>query len=365
MGRPGQQAGTTMADQTTGHDSQPERDTLPLYQWMDRIPGGIMLIPLILGSIVGTWGGGFLELGSFTTALFAQSALPLIALLIFATGTEVSVRTSGPVLVTTGVILVAKSIIPATFVILLGWFVGIDGVFGLSILALMAMLDNSNGGLWLAFVGRYGDKRDRGAYIASALNDGPFFSMLFLGASGLASIPAWALLGAIVPFILGMIVGNLNPYWRNLVRPTGVIVIPFFAFALGTGINLDAVVRGGASGIVAALILSPLTGLLVYLGYKYVLRRGYRSGLGFAAGTTAGNALATPAIIGVADPQFAPYVDVATAQVAAAVLVSAVIAPIIAGMVLKRDGGLITKEQVDRLDAMELGITEPPAAAIA
>src|SRR3712207_8615036 len=45
-------------------------------------------------------------------------------------------------------------------------------------------------------------------------------SMLFLGASGLGSIPFWALLGAIIPFVFGMIVGNLNPHWREVVKPT-------------------------------------------------------------------------------------------------------------------------------------------------
>src|SRR5699024_9017951 len=214
------------------------------YQWMDKVPGGLMLIPLVIGSIVGTWGTGFLELGSFTTALFADGALPLIALLIFATGTQVTVKTSGPVLATAGVVLLTKSIIPASLVIALGWLVGLDGIWGISILGLLAMIDNSNGGLWLAFTGRYGDKRDRGAYIASALNDGPFFSMLFLGASGLGEIPFWALMGAIIPFILGMIIGNLNPHWRDIVKPTAAIVIPFFAFALGTGIDLGAVVQG-------------------------------------------------------------------------------------------------------------------------
>ena len=75
-----------------------DREIVPFYQWMDKVPGGLMLIPLVLGSIVGTWGVGFLELGSFTTALFADGALPLIALLIFATGTQVTLKTSGPVL---------------------------------------------------------------------------------------------------------------------------------------------------------------------------------------------------------------------------------------------------------------------------
>lgn len=355
---PEERASSSTPETTPGPDRH-DREIVPFYQWMDKVPGGLMLIPLVLGSIVGTFAVGFLELGSFTTALFQNSALPLIALLIFATGTQVTLKTSGPVLATAGVVLLTKSIIPAFLVIALGWFVGIDGIFGLSILGLLAMVDNSNGGLWLAFTGRYGDKRDRGAYIASALNDGPFFSMLFLGASGLAEIPFLALLGAIVPFIFGMVVGNLNPRWREIVKPTAAIVIPFFAFALGTGIDLGAVVEGGLTGLLAAIVLMPFTGLLVYLGYRFLLRRGYRSGIGFAAGTTAGNAIATPAIIGAADPTFAPFVDTATAQVAAAVLVSAIMAPLIASWVLKREGGLLSEEEIAELDEMDLGVSEP------
>lgn len=340
-------------------DTTPEREIAPLYQLMNRIPGGLMLIPLILGSILGTYAVGFLEMGSFTTALFQQSALPLIALLIFATGTQVTVKTSGPVLATAGVVLLFKSIIPATIVILLGQVVGIDGILGVSILALLVAVDNSNGGLWLAFTGRYGDKRDRGAYIASALNDGPFFSMLFLGASGLADIPVSAMVAAVIPFLLGMVVGNLNPHWREVLRPTPAIVIPFFALALGTGIDLNNIVKGGLGGLVVGAIVAPITGLLVYVGYRFVLRRGYRSGIGFAAGTTAGNAIATPAIVGMADPTFAPYVETATAQVAAAVLVTAIIAPLLASLVLKREGGLLTEEEIERLDEMDLGVKEP------
>lgn len=340
-------------------DTTTEREIAPLYQLMNRIPGGLMLIPLIIGSILGTYALGFLEMGSFTTALFQQSALPLIALLIFATGTQVTVKTSGPVLATAGVVLLFKSIIPATIVILLGQVVGIDGILGVSILALLVAVDNSNGGLWLAFTGRYGDKRDRGAYIASALNDGPFFSMLFLGASGLADIPVSAMVAAVIPFLIGMLVGNLNPHWREVLRPTPAIVIPFFALALGTGIDLNNIVKGGLGGLVVGAIVAPITGLLVYIGYRFVLRRGYRSGIGFAAGTTAGNAIATPAIVGMADPTFAPYVETATAQVAAAVLVTAILAPLIASLVLKREGGLLTEEEIERLDEMDLGVKEP------
>jgi len=324
-----------------------ETSRVPIFATLNRIPGGLMLIPLILGSIIGTFAPDALNIGSFTTALFKNSALPLIGLLIFATGTQVNMRTGGPILATAGTILLMKTLVPATLIVLLGRAVGIDGVLGVSILALLAAFDNSNGGLWLAYTGQYGDSRDRGAYVASALNDGPFFSLLFLGASGLGDIPLIALVAALVPFLLGVVVGNLDVQWRDALKPVPGIVIPFFAFALGTGINLGAVVTGGMSGLVLGLLISPITGGLVYLGYRYILRRGGKSGLGFAAGTTAGNAIATPAVVAAADPSFAPYVGTATAQVAACVLISSILAPVLASYFLKRAGELKPVDEAD------------------
>ncbi|RBM17279.1 2-keto-3-deoxygluconate permease [Prauserella sp. PE36] len=307
---------------------------------MQRIPGGLMLVPLVLGALVGTFAPGALEIGSFTTALFQESALPFIALLIFATGTQVTARTGGQVLATAGTVLLTKSLIPAGLVVLLGVFVGVDGFLGISLLGLLAAIDNSNGGLWLAFTGQYGDERDRGAYVASAVNDGPFLTLLFLGASGFGDIPLLALVAAIVPFLLGVVVGNIDAQWRRVVEPVPNIVIPFFAFALGTGIDLGDVVTGGLTGLVLGLVIAPVTGGLVYLGYRFLLRRGAMSGIGFAAGTTAGNAIATPAVVAAADPSFQQYVGTATAQVAASVLVTAIVAPLLASFALKRAGAL-------------------------
>jgi len=316
------------------------KSRVPLFDSMNCIPGGLMLIPLIIGSVIGTFAPGFLGLGNFTTAPFRDSAVPLIGILIFATGMQVSLCTSGPTLATAGVLLLTKSIMPALIVVILGQLVGIQGMLRVSILALLVIMDISNGGLWLAFTGRYSRDRDRGAHMASAMDDGPFFSLLFLGAAGLADIPFTLLLAAIIPLLLGVIVGNMDAKWTEVMRPIPNMVIPFFAFTLGTGINLGTVVTGGPSGIIVGLITTFFTGALAYLGYRFLLRRGKESGIGIASATTAGNAIATPAIVGVTDPSFTPFVEVATAQVASAVLVSAVLAPMIAISVLKRQGGL-------------------------
>ncbi|SUU35328.1 2-keto-3-deoxygluconate permease [Actinobacillus seminis] len=318
-----------------------EKTIIPLYDGMSKIPGGAMVIPLILGSIIGTFFPEFLGIGSFTTALFKSSATPLIALLIFSTGMQITLRSSGPVLIYTGVILLCKTIIPAALVIILGQFIGNAGVMGVSLLAILTVVANSNGGIWLAFTGKYGDYRDQGAYVASAVNDGPFFVLLFLGVSGLADIPLSLMLAAVIPLLIGMMVGNLDPKWTSLMKPTGAIVIPFFAFALGIGINLQAIVTGGMTGLVLGILSSVFTGFLTFIGYKFLLNRGHQSGIGFAAGTTAGNAIITPEIVAQADPSLAPFVQTATAQIAVAVLVSAILAPLLAAWVLKHQGGFV------------------------
>lgn len=307
---------------------------LPIVDTLQRVPGGMMLIPLLLGSIVRTLSPGFLDLGSFTTALFKNGALPLIALLILATGAQINLRQSGAVLIKTGILILSKTIIPAILVVAYGYIFGLNGIFGISLLAAMTAFINSNGGLWLALASQYGNHEDRGAYIASALNDGPFFTLAFLGLSGLGAIPFKYILAAIIPFLIGFVLGNLDQKFADMMKPTSSITVPFFAFALGAGIDLKSLALGGLTGIWLGLLVSIITGTLGYLSYRKILKE--KSAVGFAIGTTAGNAVATPGIVAQADPKFAPFTSVATAQVAASVLVTALVTPLITHYLHKR-----------------------------
>ena len=317
------------------------RSRVPMFAFMQKVPAGMMLIPLMLGVLMNTFAPEALKIGGFTTALFKEGALTLIAVLILATGAQITGSHSGKAAAsTTTVVLVCKTLIPATVAVILGLVVGIEGIAGVSILAMLAIFGNSNGALWLAFAGQYGDERDTGAYVASAFDDGPFLALLFLGASGLGDIPVLAFAAALIPFIIGLIIGAVDREWTKALDHVPNIVIPFMSFAVGTGINLKTVLTGGFAGIFLGLIVVIFTGGLTYLGYRFILRRGFKSGIGFAAGTTAGNAVAVPAVVAVADPRFEPFVASASAQAATAVLVTAILAPIVASWALKRAGGL-------------------------
>lgn len=58
-----------------------ELGKVPLLDTMNKIPGGIMLVPLFIGVLFNTFAPAALDIGSFTTALYRQGALTLIAVL--------------------------------------------------------------------------------------------------------------------------------------------------------------------------------------------------------------------------------------------------------------------------------------------
>ena len=63
----------------------------------------------------------------------------------------------------------------------------------------------------------------------------------------------------------------------------------------------------------------------------------HSSAVGAAIGTTAGNAIATPAAIAAIDPTWLPFAEVATAQVAASIVVTAICIPILVDWLYKRE----------------------------
>ena len=303
------------------------------------------LIAIVIGTAVGETvdiDGKFTRLGNWFEAKvsgkgsssFARSFIS--GALLFCMGTTLQVKDMPKVLKRGGVLLLSKFAIGAVLGILVGKLFGAEGFLGLSALAIVSAVTNSNGSIYLTLVNNYGDEADAGCFPLLALNDGPFFTLLALGASGLANIPVMTLVAAIIPVALGMLVGNLDKGMRDLFAPMGNGIIPLIGFALGTGINLVNVIKGGVSGIILGFVTVLVGGGFIVLCDRLISRRpGYA---GWAVATTAGNAVAVPAAVALSDPSLADIANVATVQVAASVVISSLLVPFITSWWAKKKG---------------------------
>lgn len=60
---------------------------------IERFPGGMMVIPLLWGSVLNTFAPHVLAIGSFSTQL-AHGALPILAVFFVCMGAEIQLRTA-------------------------------------------------------------------------------------------------------------------------------------------------------------------------------------------------------------------------------------------------------------------------------
>ncbi|HEM6843585.1 TPA: 2-keto-3-deoxygluconate permease 1 [Providencia rettgeri] len=300
---------------------------------IERIPGGMMVVPLVLGALINTFAPQTLEIGGFTTSLFKNGAPALIGAFLLCMGAGISFKAAPQALLQGGTITLTKLVVAIDLGLGVDYLFGMEGIFGLTGVAIIAAMSNSNGGLYAALVGEFGNKRDVGAISILSLNDGPFFTMIALGAAGMANIPLMALVAVLVPLIVGMILGNLDPHMRDFLTKGGPILIPFFAFALGAGINLEMLLQGGLAGIL-------LGALTTFVGGWFNIRADRLVGgsgiAGAAASSTAGNAVATPLAIAQADPSLEAIALSAAPLIAASVITTAILTPILTSWVAKR-----------------------------
>lgn len=322
--------------------------TLPVLRSIERVPGGLMVVPLLLGATVATFAPDAPKFfGSFTQALFI-GALTILAVFYVCMGTTIELTATPYILKKGGALLITKILCGMIAGLVLGRLLGEKPIaagpfLGLSTLAIVAALNDTNGGLYMALMGKYGRARDVGAYAVMTIESGPFLTMVTLGVAGLSAFPWQTLLGAILPLLVGIILGNLDPACRAFFGKAAPPLIPFFAFALGSTLDLHKVVEAGLLGVGLGLAVVAFTGLALFLADRLTGGNGVA---GLAAASTAGNAAAVPAIVAAANPVYNDAAKAATVLVAASVVVTAIIVPLITAWWAGKVGSPPRKEEL-------------------
>ena len=369
---------------------------MKIKQTIEKVPGGLMVVPLLAGAVLNTIDQlhipaimnvlkslgvpetpegyyEFLRIGGFSQELFKDGALVLIALFLFCAGSQMNLKVGGTALKKGTLLMTSKYLTGLSIGLLFGYFFDpMNGLLGLSTMAIIAAMTNGNGGMYAALTGQYGNRSDIGAVAVLSLNDGPFFTLMSLGLMG-SSFPVISFIAVLLPIGIGMLLGNLDPEIRKFLKPGEILPVPFFAFALGAGMNLanffnPSVVAAGLTIGIMTTVLTGLTGILVFKLFK---EKSFIAPM--AEASTAGNAAATPAAIAAAASVaagsgmmtaaeaegYANIVNIATAQISIAVITTAILCPIAVILVDKYqrkkgiDGRLEAFERESQVEQME------------
>ncbi|MED4074480.1 2-keto-3-deoxygluconate permease [Priestia endophytica] len=338
---------------------------MKIKQRIDKVPGGLMVVPLFVGALINTIDQlhlpfimnflkslgvapteegyyEFLKIGGFSQALFKDGALTLCALFLFCAGSQMNLKVGGRAL-KKGVLLTTSKYLAGLGTGLLWGYMSdpVNGFLGLSTMAIIAAMTNGNGGMFAALTGQYGNRSDVGATAVLSLNDGPFFTLMALGMMG-ANFPIIAFVAVLLPILIGMLLGNLDSEIRTFLSAGESLVIPFFAFTLGAGMNLSNFFNPEVvgAGIALALMTVFISGGVMALTFKVFREKSVIAP--WAEASTAGNAVATPAAIAAAASvasstglmtateaqTYQSIASVATAQISIASISTAVLVPI-------------------------------------
>lgn len=299
-----------------------------------------MIVPLALGCLINTFAPHTANFfGSFTGALF-HGALPILAVFYFCMGTTISFENLPRVAGKGGVLLGCKVLLGIACGIIVGRLLGegpiTSGWFaGLSTLAVVAAINDTNGGLYMALMGQYGTADDAAAYSVMTLESGPFLTMVTLGVAGLAAFPWQALVGAVLPLAIGILVGNFDRKMRDFLSPATPVMIPFFAFSLGASLDLHKVWQAGLLGLVLGLFVLVVSGIVMLVADRAT---GGKGTAGIAAASTAGNAAAVPMIVASANSAYAAAAGPATVLIASSIIVTSILTPLLTAWWAKRVG---------------------------
>jgi 2-keto-3-deoxygluconate permease len=275
---------------------------------------------------------------------------------LFTVGTKMTFRAAPRMLLRGGGILFAKVSTATLFALAVANYFG-GSVLGLSTLAVMVAMSDTNGGMFMALTSVMGTKEDSGTYVAQSIETGPFLTMLIFVGVGLADIPWLVMVSVIAPIFAGAVLGNLDDDIKEFFGSHEPIIIPFMAFTLGQTINLRSVLTAGAPGVVLGITVVIVTGFVCILADKLLGGSGIA---GAAASSTAGNSAAVPKAVAMADTTYAPVAEAATVQVAASVIVTAILTPLLTTWQYRR---VLREEARKAASAAPPAPVEEPAAS--
>lgn len=304
---------------------------------VQKIPGGMMVVPMAIAAIINTLIPSVLQIGNPLTATFtSKGTMCVVGMMLVFTGIQIKPKQIILCLRRGGILSGIKVVIGIALGILIMKFFGLDGIFGISTLAWVACLTSCNPGLYIALMNDYGDEIDRVNYVLLNVIGLPFIPVCILGFANGNGLDYKSIIATLVPLIVGMLLGCLDPKIRGFSKDGVAVLIPFMGFCLGANINLGLAIYSIGKGMLLFVVYMVCNFIPLYLiDTKVLKQRGHSSA---AISCVAGLAMTVPSLMAESDKSYLQYVNEATAQLAFVVVISAIVTPwLVRKVVMKKE----------------------------
>lgn len=293
---------------------------------MRKIPGGTMLVPMFISALINTIYPSLFHIGGVTEAFIAGRALNFVlGAAIFISGCILKLSTIKHVLKRYLGLFAFRTALCAAFSVLFYKLFGLEGVLGISLIAFIASTTSMNPSIFLAVMEDFGDEVDTSAFGLISLLATPVIPLLIFSLTQPTKIDILPIVSIVVPLILGVIVGNLDPDLGSFMASGMPFTIFMLGWCVGARIDLLEAFRAGFAGIVMVVLYYVLTVLPVLLFEKKIQKR---SGLStFGISTMAGLSASVPLTIAETNPEIAKFAPRAAAIVTMGVVVTSIVSP--------------------------------------
>lgn len=305
-----------------------------ISRFFKRVPAGVIVVPMFLASILNTFAPGVLQVGPMTAALTSKEGLnALIDVTLVAVGSQLTFKRLELALKRGLVLFLAKWLTSIVLGFLFFKSFGRDGFLGISALAFIAAISNQNNSLFIGLISDYGDEYDVASAAITAIISVPIFTFLTLSMLGIADITPTSILDLCLPLLVGIVLGNIDKNFCEFLAATQMYIMPFLGFAIGAGINIMSIFKGGLPGLVLSILTVGAAFVISLPADIFINKRpGWAA---ISTYTAAGNSVIVPALVANLDPSWQAYESLASAQLGTVVIMTSLLVPLAASLWMK------------------------------
>lgn len=322
---------------------------MDIYGLYKKVPGGSLLIPMFLVAIINTIFPNLLaSFGGMTTALFKTGTMTFAAAILFFTGATIQVNTLGTVIKRCGVLTLMKFAIAFVFGFLFVKLFGAKGFAGITAVAFVTCICSCNPGVFMGLASDYGEAGDMGNFAMMNIVSMPCWPMLILAAAAGLKFNIMDIVTVFVPFLLGMLLGNIDPKFGKIVGPATGALIPLMGCCFGASLNLVTAAKAGLAGILLSILFLVLNVPLMLFADRAITKRpGYAA---VAWCSVAGIAMTVPGMASSIE-EYAPTIATSAAQIGLCMIITCIVSPFLTKWVVDMWGSPKVPSKRERLAA--------------